>query len=227
MGRPSPVGYWLGLTSDHVLPGTLFALIAYAQAYSVYQVLQASGTAGGLDPNARGWLIAQKCLTVLFFLLAAYLCTVRAPRRGPRAGPFGAVVAVAGTFVLTSLGLLPPVEPSPERTIPSLVLMIVGILFSLFALASLGRCFGIFPEARGLVRHGPYRYVRHPLYLGEIISSAGLVLPALSPASAGLFLLFVALQYARAILEERALAEAIPEYAEYRQHTWRIIPGIH
>jgi len=227
-GSPhSPINYWLGLIFDHVLPGTLFALIAYAQLYAVYGMLQGGAPASGPEADARGWIIAQRCMSAVFYLLAAYLFTVRAPRRGSRTGLFGAIVALGGTFVLTFIGLLPPVEPSPERTIPSLFLMIVGIAFAVFSLLCLGRSFGIFPEARGLVTNGPYRYIRHPLYLAEIISAAGLIITALSLWSVALFAIFVVLQYARAILEERALVRSLPDYAAYAARTSRILPGIH
>jgi protein-S-isoprenylcysteine O-methyltransferase Ste14 len=222
-----PVNRWIGLIFDHVLPGTLFAVIAYAQLYAVFGLLQGSVPASGPEADVRGWSIAQRCMSAVFFLLAAYLFTVRAPRRGSRTGLLGAVVALGGTFALTFIGLLPPVEPSPERTIPSLVLMIVGITFGVFSLLCLGRCFGMFPEARGLVTNGPYRYIRHPLYLAEIISAAGLILGSFSPWTLALFVLFVSLQYARAILEERALAQSLPDYTAYAAQTWRILPGIH
>jgi protein-S-isoprenylcysteine O-methyltransferase Ste14 len=218
---------WLRYFTDHVAPGTLCVLVGLANLQTAYVAGMGQGVALDLDPNARAWLAVNKAGTAAFFLLVAYLFTVRAPRRGPRAGPLGVLVALAGTFAFSFQGLLPPVEPSPERTIPSFVIGIIAMLLAIIALLSLGRFFGVFPEARGLVRHGPYRYVRHPLYLAEIIASVGIVLPILSVWSVGLFIAFVALQYWRAILEERALTAAIPEYAEYARHTWRIIPGIH
>jgi protein-S-isoprenylcysteine O-methyltransferase Ste14 len=116
------------------------------------------------------------------------------------------------------------------------------------SLLTLGRCFGLFPEARGLVTHGPYRYVRHPVYLGEFISGFGLLLPRLAfsehyvlrlpfsdaalalnlgALNLGIFVLFVALQLWRASNEERALTAVFPEYAEYRRRTARLLPGIY
>jgi protein-S-isoprenylcysteine O-methyltransferase Ste14 len=76
----------------------------------------------------------------------------------------------------------------------------------------------------GLVIRGPYRLVRHPVYLGELISILGMVVATLSPALFGLFLATIALQYWRTINEERALAEVFPEYGEYRRETPRLVP---
>jgi len=47
------------------------------------------------------------------------------------------------------------------------LIMISGMAFSVYALFSLGKSFSIIPQARGLVQSGPYRLVRHPLYVGE------------------------------------------------------------
>jgi protein-S-isoprenylcysteine O-methyltransferase Ste14 len=222
----SPGAYWLRLFTDHILPGSLCVLAAVAQAQIAFGVL-VDGPPPGAHGQSHLWLAAQKGYTSVFYVLVAYLFTVRAQRIGPRAGLVGSVVALAGTFVLSLQGFLPTVDPSPERTIPSVLIMSVGMVLVLFSLLNLGRFFGVFPEARGLAKNGPYRYVRHPLYLAEIIIAAGAILPALSPWTFGLLIAFVVLQYARAILEERALTAAIPEYAEYKRHTWRIIPGIH
>jgi protein-S-isoprenylcysteine O-methyltransferase Ste14 len=221
------VVHWLQLFADHVVPGTLCVLVGIANWQVAYAAWLADGAAMGLDPAARTWLILNKLVAGGFFLLVAYLFTVRAPRRGPRAAPLAAIIALAGTFAFSFLGLLPPTEPSPERTIPGVAITTIGTLFACFALFNLGRFFGVFPEARGLVTHGPYAVIRHPVYLAEIIVAVGIVLPIFSIWSVGLFIVFVALQYARAILEERALTAAIPEYAAYAKRTWRIIPGIH
>ena len=50
----------------------------------------------------------------------------------------------------------------------SIVVVILGTLFTIWSLATLGRNFGLFPEVRGLVLRGPYRLVRHPVYLAHL-----------------------------------------------------------
>jgi protein-S-isoprenylcysteine O-methyltransferase Ste14 len=107
------------------------------------------------------------------------------------------------------------------------MLSLAGLVFAIVSLASLGRSFGIFPEARRLVTHGPYRWVRHPLYLAEITGALGGLLSSISIPTVAPFAVFVVLQYWRAMYEERALVQAFPEYAEYARKTWRILPGIH
>jgi protein-S-isoprenylcysteine O-methyltransferase Ste14 len=94
----------------------------------------------------------------------------------------------------------------------------------LASVLALGRCFGILPEARGLVTRGPYRVVRHPVYLGEIGACAGLVLAAPSPRNLVLAVIFVIAQSIRMRFEEETLLEAFPGYREYAARTPRILP---
>jgi protein-S-isoprenylcysteine O-methyltransferase Ste14 len=54
----------------------------------------------------------------------------------------------------------------------------------------LGRSFSVVPQARGLVRGGPYSFVRHPLYLAEEIALLGILLQFYSLATLTLFLGF-------------------------------------
>jgi protein-S-isoprenylcysteine O-methyltransferase Ste14 len=90
----------------------------------------------------------------------------------------------------------------------------------------LGRCFGVLPEARGVVRRGPYRLVRHPVYLGELGAWAGLAIAAPSVANGGVFAGLIVAQVVRMRLEERALAEAFPEYVAYASTTPSLIPNV-
>ncbi|MGC1453626.1 MAG: isoprenylcysteine carboxylmethyltransferase family protein [Nitrospirota bacterium] len=106
----------------------------------------------------------------------------------------------------------------------SMVLVLTGNLITLLGMVSLRRSFSLMVEARAPVFTGLYAYVRHPLYLGEIVAAAGVVVFRFSPANVFLFLLFVAGQMFRATLEEKKLLSAFPEYGEYRQRTGAFLP---
>jgi len=106
------------------------------------------------------------------------------------------------------------------------LLTVAACLWQLVAVLALGRCFGILPEARGLVTRGPYRLVRHPVYLGELGACAGLVLgapTAWNAVCAGGFAVFQAI---RMRLEEQALAAEFSEYAAYAASTPRLLPRV-
>ena len=53
----------------------------------------------------------------------------------------------------------------------------VGVSMSVWALIVLGKSFGIAPANRGLVVSGPYRIIRHPMYLGEALSYGAILIP--------------------------------------------------
>ena len=100
----------------------------------------------------------------------------------------------------------------------------LGCAFLLRSAASLGRSFSVLPEARRLVTHGPYRYVRHPVYLGELTAFAGLVVASATPRNVLCAAVFALAQATRMRLEEKALASAFPEYADYAARTGRLLP---
>lgn len=83
------------------------------------------------------------------------------------------------------------------------LLSIAGFLMVAFATLELGTSIGIAPANRGVVRSGIYRHIKHPMYLGYVISEAGLVL--LNPLNAALFIISASFYMFRAKLENTFL----------------------
>ncbi len=103
------------------------------------------------------------------------------------------------------------------------VLITVGNVIDVWGYAVLCRSFGIVPEARELKTSGPYRFVRHPVYLGQFLAQGGvwLFFARTHVAWIGLYIAFVALQLYRSKLEDRALAAAFGEkYKAWRRRTF-------
>jgi protein-S-isoprenylcysteine O-methyltransferase Ste14 len=118
------------------------------------------------------------------------------------------------------------VRPNEMAHVPSWVsgaFIGSGMVLALWALASLGPSFGIAPADRGLVNRGPYRWLRHPAYAGELISVVGYVLRNMCPWNLSLILLLAASLVAR-IHKEEGLIESYDCYAE--QVRWRLVPGV-
>jgi protein-S-isoprenylcysteine O-methyltransferase Ste14 len=172
-------------------------------------------------------LVLQQVVTTAFLALLVVLFAARRSVTGPHATLTQGVVALVGTFCLYLVGFL-PVESSTstESLLASSAVVLLGMAFAIWSLATLGGCFGIMPEVRGLVLRGPYRLVRHPVYLGEIVAALGLLLTRPHLLTLALLATFVLFQYWRTIFEERALGAAYPnDYSSYRAGVPRLVPG--
>jgi protein-S-isoprenylcysteine O-methyltransferase Ste14 len=105
-------------------------------------------------------------------------------------------------------------------------LMAAGLFLSLYAKVALWRSFGLVAANRGVKSGGPYRLVRHPMYLGYTITQVGFVL--LNPVWTNFALYGSAflLQILRLRAEEELLAHD-PAYAAYMKVTrYRLAPGL-
>jgi len=76
-----------------------------------------------------------------------------------------------------------------------------------------------------LVRSGPYRFIRHPIYTGVLGMYCGTALVS-GQIHALVALAMVALAYWRKIrMEEKALSETFgAEFESYRRNTWALVP---
>ena len=97
----------------------------------------------------------------------------------------------------------------------------LGLVLAVWAGRSLGRSMTALPVPKDegrLVQEGPYRYLRHPIYVGAVLFFGGL---SLVFSVYGLLLTAVLALFwvAKARKEERHLLERFPEYAGYRRRT--------
>lgn len=92
----------------------------------------------------------------------------------------------------------------------------------------LGRNLTIYPHPvhqATLADCGPYRLVRHPIYLAVIVGGVGLALAFLNTAGVLVALVFIPFFGAKTGFEEDGLVEHVPGYREYRSAIpYRIIP---
>lgn len=128
-------------------------------------------------------------------------------------------------FLLVDLLVTPPAA-SPGFGRPIIGAMLAGTLLTLVSYYYLGTSFSILADARELRSRGPYRLVRHPIYLGQLITFAGVAAARPCWESYAVYALFLVLQVARAAIEERKLVRASPGYAEYRERTWMFVPFV-
>jgi protein-S-isoprenylcysteine O-methyltransferase Ste14/Flp pilus assembly pilin Flp len=198
----------------------VFALMAAAVGG---HALGAIGDAVG-DPRLESWLIAgYEVLKFAVSVAFTVFVIVRDPARRRARTPIAYLVCAA--VVVPAVLKAPSEAASPALVVAGESIAVLGCAWMLVAALALGRCFGVLPEARGLVTHGPYALVRHPLYLGEFAAVAGLLVASPSARNVGAGAVFAIAQFTRMGLEERALAREFPEYADYAARTPRLVPA--
>ena len=129
------------------------------------------------------------------------------------------------------------VRRGPEIDIPTavrwlgLVMVVAGPAFSTWSAATLGRHFDLEVEVHGgheIIDRGPYRIVRHPVYLGIAVHFIGACLATGNGLLiAGTLLGTFPALYLRAATEERLLRESLgPAYDAYARRVPMLVPGI-
>jgi protein-S-isoprenylcysteine O-methyltransferase Ste14 len=180
---------------------------------------------GQLDRGDAMYLI-NRVLAVTFFAFLLVIYALRGKAIAHDHNPVAVAAALVGSFILYSLFLIPDQPRTTDLRVLGIsdILLAAGMTLALYSLSYLRYRFSIVPEVRGLVTSGPYAVVRHPIYLGEVISGLGLVLPTLLSLHFVVFVVFLAAQLTRTYFEERVLRGAFPTYEAYARKTARLIP---
>jgi len=107
-----------------------------------------------------------------------------------------------------------------------LVLVTLAAGLSLVSLVTMGRRFGVRPALRGLATNGPYRFVRHPMYLSYLLADIGYNLQEWNFVTLLLVLVgWMSLVY-RIHAEERVLSQHAKWPAYVALARYRLFPGI-
>lgn len=176
--------------------------------------------------GVHGWAdLASRSFIAAYWLILWALLLVRPAPVAQSEGVLPSALAFLGTYLPLSFAVLAPGTGFLPLQIASSVLLLVGGTLTLVILLHLGRSFSLVPQARRLVRRGPYRLIRHPLYVAEEISVCGAVLHYFSVWTVVLLLVHCAIQVGRMLCEEAVLMRTFPEYRSYAAGTARVIPG--
>ncbi len=101
-----------------------------------------------------------------------------------------------------------------------------GLFLVIGGKLSLGRAFGLVPANRGIVARGLYRAVRHPIYLGYLVTHGAFLAAHPTGWNALVLVAADAALVLRALQEERTLA-GDPAYVAYCARVrWRFVPGV-
>ena len=198
--------------------------------------------------SARGWgglrpLLADPARAAFFVVVLAItvvaLCSPINLGSGEREDPAGRriiVPAAVGTLVLA--WLMPFMDRKDVWTIDGaaarwlgVATLAVGGVLRVWPMFVLGRRFSglvaLQPDHE-LVTDGPYRWVRHPSYLGGMLGMLGWALVFRSSVGVVATVLGLIPLADRIDTEETLLASRFgARYEDYRRRTWRLVPGLY
>ena len=173
-------------------------------------------------------------LTLSFGVCGVLLLISRKPARGPTRAvevvlPFAVTFAplVFDRHVPLPAWMVTPLIPDewkPAVASGGILVSLAGLALSVYAVLWLGRSMGIIVSVRQVVLGGPYRWVRHPVYLGYLLVLLGMCLTAYTPRMLIVGGGAVALLVWRARLEERLLSTHSPAYRESMRRTGFLWP---
>ncbi len=177
--------------------------------YSCYRRYQESGSL-----NSLGLLVVNSIFVVLYIAKRDATSITTSPQLW--------LLGLAGSCAPL---LLRPTDTMPLATLGTAI-QFVGLLAIGASLLSLRRSFGIVPANRGVQTDGLYSHVRHPLYASELLWMLGFVVANPSVPNAGIWIVSCALQFSRAVAEERFLL-ADAAYRQYLSRVpYRLIPRL-
>jgi protein-S-isoprenylcysteine O-methyltransferase Ste14 len=167
------------------------------------------------------WIYVSQHLLVLGIAL-----TRRPPEVQDHSLAPSAAVVVAYAYPYAQIAYLRLAPGDPVWPAAGLVLVTLAACLSLASLVTLGRWFGVRPALRGLATSGPYRLVRHPMYLAYVLADIGYNLQEWNFGTAALVMAGWASLLYRIHAEERILSRHAgwPAYAASVRH--RLLPGL-
>jgi len=105
-----------------------------------------------------------------------------------------------------------------------------GVALAIWARWRLGRNWSdkvVLKVDHELIRSGPYRYLRHPIYTGILVALAGTALMIGEWRAVVAVILMATNYYIKATREEKILAENFGEaFAEHKKRTGFFLPGV-
>lgn len=160
-------------------------------------------------PSVLAWLyVTHNCLLALFY-------TRRQPSKSyDRTGLWLGMIAA----------FLPTFSTSGSASWYLLMPALAGYGLILWSLSTLGTRFGIAPADRGLTCQGPYRILRHPMYLGELLFRVAMVFCSPNMLFAGLMALTLVVIQCWRIVREEKMIEGYTCYTHIVP--WRLVPGL-
>jgi len=174
--------------------------------FAVYWLITAAGTKKVAVNETGGFRVFRLALIAVLFVLLG-TDWVRGGVLGARFVPRRHSIAWAGVAVTGA-----------------------GVALAIWARARLGRNWSdkvVLKVGHELIRSGPYRWLRHPIYTGILVAMAGTALVIGEWRGVLALVLMTVNYYVKATREERILAASFGEaFTEHKKNTGFFLPGI-
>jgi protein-S-isoprenylcysteine O-methyltransferase Ste14 len=167
------------------------------------------------------------CIYISQHLLVLGIALLRPPPEAQdRSLLASASVVVAYAYPYAQVAYLRWVSGNPAWPACGLVLITLAAFLSFTSLLSLGRWFGVWPALRGLATGGPYRLVRHPMYLAYVLADIGYNLQEWNSGTALMVMAGWASLFYRIRAEERILSQDAGWSNYFALVQYRLFPGL-
>jgi protein-S-isoprenylcysteine O-methyltransferase Ste14 len=139
------------------------------------------------------------------------------------ASPAPLIVVISAIAVLAAGGNL------FAASVPVIAFQVIAVALSVWSRRSFPK--GAFrvaaaPGADSIIRRGPYRFIRHPMYAAVLLFIWTAVLSHRSLFTVTVGAIVTLVVATRVVAEERVLRARYPDYADYARSTKAIVPFI-
>ena len=171
------------------------------------------------------WLAVYNLIFFIFTILSIYFTSMKKERKEGIKKKKDLLLPILSVFTSILLNFTGKISINSFQWF-SIFLLYFGLFISMWGLITLKKRFSIFIEAVELIKTGPYKFVKHPIYTGQLLTLLGFVL-AINTLSAYIVYIFCIITIViRAKFEEKKLLKAFPEEQEYFYSTSSFIPFI-
>lgn len=132
---------------------------------------------------------------------------------------------------LASLGIIFFTGPVVPSSLLLKTAFIGGVLLGIWSLwemrkSKLQATPDVAPGSK-LIKSGPYRYIRHPMYTGLLLITISILISYFSMPRLIAAVILTADLLIKTRYEEKLLNKYFKEYGWYSKHTWRLIPFVY
>lgn len=193
---------------------TIAALAVLPFAYNIFRIIKS------------GQMNISRASIVIQFSLIIITMVMRTTPIRVTPNPWYWLLAFGVTYFGLFVALLAERGTSLLPDMASNAISILALVVAVYARLSLGRSIGLVPAERDIITRGAYRFVRHPIYTGLILSYLGFSLHMFSLRNVTMSIIVIGLIVLKSFIEEGFLRE-VPDYADYLGRVrWRWFPGL-